>query len=109
MHPSDYPDPSPAVEKLRDHIRAIYSPIDRSGESVDLTLSEVCIPENPMHLEEVLFTARSLSTELSVPLSQVLRVVHKGLIRPMARSTAGGMLFSKSQLTEIRNLIKSKP
>jgi hypothetical protein len=89
---------------LRSVIREIYSPIDWSkvnSATTDLTtdLSEMTSPE------EILFTARSLAMELHVPLSQVLRCVHRGLVRPMARSTNGGMLFTRAQISEVKKHI----
>lgn len=73
-------------------------------ESVDLTTDFKQMPSP----EEILFTARSLAMELNVPLSQVLRVVHRGLVRPMAKTTAGGWLFSKQQVSSIKSLIETK-
>jgi hypothetical protein len=99
--------PSAACEKLREVLIEIYAPIQWEKvdpESTDLTSDSGEMTPPP----EILFTARSLALELNAPLSQVLRVVHRGLIKPAARSTAGAMLFSNSQLAEIKNLIKSK-
>jgi hypothetical protein len=100
--------PSAACELLRSHLREIYSPIDWesiNSKSTDLTPKSLEMTPPP----EILFTARSLAMELNAPLSQILRCVHRGLVRPIARSTAGGMLFTRAQLAEIKNLIKSKP
>jgi hypothetical protein len=100
---------SPGAEKLRSVIREIYSPIDWSKVNTVSTdflttdLSEMTSPE------EILFTARSLSLELSAPLSQVLRLVHKGLVRPSARSTNGGMLFTRAQVSEVKKHLTAKP
>ena len=98
--------PSAAVEILRDHLRQIYAPTIRmepENGSVDLTTDPFFV--NP---EEVLFTARSVALELQVPLSRILKVVHRGQVRPMAKTTAGGWLFSKAQLASIKTLLETK-
>ena len=107
MESTEYAEPSPACDLLRAHLREIWKPIDWetvNPESVDLTTDFKQMPSP----EEILFTARSLAMELNVPLSQVLRVVHRGLVRPMAKTTAGGWLFSKQQVSSIKSLIETK-
>jgi hypothetical protein len=49
----------------------------------------------------VLHTARATSRALGVPLSQVLKAVKLGLVRPVARSTSGEMLFTTGDVAEL--------
>ena len=49
----------------------------------------------------VLHSARATSRALGVPLSQVLKAVKLGLVRPLARSTSGEMLFTTGDIAEL--------
>ena len=49
----------------------------------------------------VLHSARATSRALGVPISQVLRAVKLGLVRPVARSTSGEMLFTTGDVAEL--------
>lgn len=49
----------------------------------------------------VLHSARATSRALGVPLSQVLKAVKLGLVRPVARSTSGEMLFTTGDVAEL--------
>lgn len=49
----------------------------------------------------VLHTARATSRALGVPLSQVLKAVKLDLVRPIARSTSGEMLFTTEDVAEL--------
>jgi hypothetical protein len=49
----------------------------------------------------ILHTARATSRALGVPLSQVLKAVRLGLVRPLARSTSGQMLFTTGDIAEL--------
>lgn len=49
----------------------------------------------------VLHSARATARALGVPLSQILKAVKMGLVRPIARSSSGEMLFSPAHIAEL--------
>ena len=97
MKSSDYPEPSPACDLLRQHLRAIYAPIDWGKVPLEPDFFDTL--ENVM--SATYHTASSLARELGCSLMTVTRAVHKGLIRP-ARTTSGTMLFTPEQLEILR-------
>jgi hypothetical protein len=93
--------PSAAVELLRNHLREIYKPID--WETVDQDLTPV---ETIMGASENFHTARSIAVDLNTSVYFVLKLVHRGMIRPCGKCKNGTMLFTDSQKSEIKSLIK---
>lgn len=49
----------------------------------------------------ILHSARATSRALGVPLSQVLKAVKLGFVRPLARSTTGEMLFTEADVAAL--------
>jgi hypothetical protein len=103
MKPSDYPEPSPACELLRSHLREIYAPIQWEKVNQDLTPVETI-----MAASENFHTARSIALDLNTSVYFVLKLVHRNMIRPCGKCKNGTMLFTDSQLSEIKSLL-TKP
>lgn len=103
---------TPGAEKLRLVIREIYSPVvHREPTEAELIFDNLKFIEAPDSMKaptDIYYTARSLSLELNIPPSRLLRAIHRGDIRPSARCTSGGLLFTQAQANKIRSLI-SKP
>ena len=97
MKITDYPEPSPACEKLRQHLRAIYSPIIRpepENETTDLTAESIEMTEN-------LHSARAAARVLGVPLSRILKAIHAKVIVPHSTSSKQ-LLITVAQLEILR-------
>ena len=89
MRSTDYPEPSPACDLLRQHLREVYAPIDWGKVPLEPDFFDTL--ENVM--SATYHTASSLARELGCSLMTVTRA---------ARTTSGTMLFTPEQLEALR-------